>query len=78
MFVELPKTQLRMNLSKAIFKEYTNNITEVHAKGANIIERSYYLIHFGDWISYYLAVNKDIDPVEVKVIDKLKAELAKN
>lgn len=72
------KTQLRMNLSKAIFKEYTSNVTEIHAKGDSIIERSYYLIHFGDWISYYLAVNKNIDPVEVKVIDNLKAELAKN
>jgi len=71
------KTQLRMNLSKAIFKEHTSSVYEVHAKGGNIVERSYYLIHFGDWISYYLAVNKDIDPVEVKVIDSLKSELAK-
>ena len=71
------KTQLRMNLSKAIFKEHTDTLFEIHAKGDNIVERSYYLIQFGDWISYYLAVNKNIDPVEVNVIDKLKSELAK-
>lgn len=72
------RTQLRMNLSKTIFKKHTDRIFEIHAKGDNIIERSYYLINVGDWISYYLAEQKDIDPVEVKVIDFLKSELAKH
>jgi hypothetical protein len=30
----------------------------------------------GDWISYYLAELKGIDPVEVNVIDHLKKELS--
>jgi glucose/mannose-6-phosphate isomerase len=35
------------------------------------------LIYLGDWVSYYLAVLNRVDPTPVKVIDYLKAELAK-
>jgi glucose/mannose-6-phosphate isomerase len=46
------------------------------SKGDNEIERSLYLINIGDWVSYYLAELRKFDPIEVKVIDHLKAELA--
>jgi len=31
----------------------------------------------GDWMSFYLAEKRGVDPTEIKVIDFLKAELAK-
>jgi glucose/mannose-6-phosphate isomerase len=36
-----------------------------------------YLLHFGDWVSLYLAVENQVDPTPVAVIDFLKGELAK-
>jgi glucose/mannose-6-phosphate isomerase len=35
-----------------------------------------YLIHLGDWVSFFLAGKRKVDPVEVNVIEFLKAELA--
>ena len=66
----------RFNIAKGIIQQYASSIIEVMSKGDNEIERSLYLIHLGDWVSYYLADLRKMDPVEVKVIDHLKAELS--
>ena len=60
-----------------IMEKYTSNISEVVAKGATQLQRSFYLVHLGDWISFYLAEMNGVDVVEVNVIDYLKGELAK-
>lgn len=73
-----PRTQRRMELSKEIIGRYTDKIVELEARGSNRIERAYYLIYLGDWISYYLAVDKGVDPIEIKVIDYFKSELSKS
>ena len=70
------RTQQRMNIAKNIISQYTKHIYEVWSKGDSHIERALYLIHFGDWVSYHLAELRKVDPVEVNVIDYLKAELA--
>lgn len=72
-----PSTQKRMELSKEIIARYTDTIIELHAKGHSRIERVYSLIHLSDWISYYMAVEKSVDPIEIAVIDYFKAQLAK-
>jgi len=73
-----PSTQRRMDLSKEIISRYTDTIIEIQAKGESRIERAYFLVHLVDWVSYYLAVEKSVDPIEIEVIDYFKAELAKN
>jgi glucose/mannose-6-phosphate isomerase len=73
-----PQTQKRMELCKGIFSKYTPNVNEVFAKGDDKLLRSYYLIHFVDYVSSHLADMYGVDPVEVNVIDYLKGELAKN
>jgi len=70
------RTQQRMNIAKNIITQYTKHIYEVWSKGDSYIEKALYLIHLGDWVSYYLAELRKVDPVEVNVIDFLKAELA--
>jgi glucose/mannose-6-phosphate isomerase len=72
------RNQTRIEISKNVFAKYTSTIIEVYSKGESIIENAIYLIHIGDWISYFLAEIKGIDPVEVKIIDFLKGELAKS
>jgi glucose/mannose-6-phosphate isomerase len=70
------RIQQRMNIAKNIISQYTPHIIEVYSKGESFIEKSLYLIHLGDWVSYYLADRKKVDPVEVNVIEYLKTELA--
>ena len=72
-----PDHQLGLNISKEIMEKKTSSIVECNAKGNSLIAQSFYHILLGDWISVYLADLNKVDSVEVKVIDYLKAELAK-
>ena len=71
------RNAVRMDINKNIISQYAGEIIEVYSKGANMIEKSMYLVHLGDWISWYLAQLRGVDALEVKVIDYLKGELAK-
>lgn len=71
------RTKARMELTKSIVLKYTPYIFEVVSKGQSQLQKSLYLIHFGDWVSWYLSEIRNIDATEVKVIDFLKGELAK-
>ena len=71
------RTQKRMEITKEVVGKYTDTYVEVRSKGANRIERSLYLILFGDWVSVYLSELRDVDAKEVNVISHLKGELAK-
>lgn len=71
------RTQKRMDICKEIFAKYTPHIHEIWSKGDTQLQKSMYLIHYGDWISWYIAEIKNIDAVEVNVIDYLKGELSK-
>ncbi len=71
------RNALRMDINQTIIRQYTDRILEIHSKGNNQVERALYLVHLGDWISWYLAQLRGMDALEVKVIDYLKGELGK-
>lgn len=71
------RTQARIELNKTIIKKYTTSITELWSKGKTYFERAFYIIHLTDWVSVYLAAAREVDDMEVKVIDFLKGSLAK-
>ncbi|MFC2175470.1 bifunctional phosphoglucose/phosphomannose isomerase [Bacteroidota bacterium] len=74
---DFDRIQARMNINKNTFAEYTNTTVEVWSKGESDLQRSLYLIHVGDWVSFLLGEDKGVDITEVKVIDHLKGELSK-
>lgn len=67
----------RIRYSQKVIAEYVNEIVEMQAKGDSFLEECLYLVHLGDWISWYLADMKKIDAVEVNVITGLKEMLGK-
>lgn len=71
------RTKKRYEVCKPLFEKYSSGVIDITAKGSSKLEQFFYLINIGDWISCNLADIKGIDPVEVKVIDHLKGELAK-
>lgn len=71
------RTQKRMEINKTVFEKYTSTILEIYSKGTTRLEQSLYLIHLGDWISYFLAEKNGVDVTEVNVITHLKNELSK-
>jgi glucose/mannose-6-phosphate isomerase len=70
------RTQKRMEITKEVILKYTPHFFEVWSKGESRIEKSFYLVHFGDWVTWYLSEIKNIDATEVNVIDYLKGSLA--
>jgi glucose/mannose-6-phosphate isomerase len=70
------RTQRRMEITREVISKYTPNFYEVWSKGDSQVEKSFYLIHFGDWVSWYLSELKNIDATEVNVIDYLKGSLS--
>jgi glucose/mannose-6-phosphate isomerase len=74
---EYKRNDSRIEISKKVFVKYTSNITELYSKGNSRIEKAIYLIHLGDWISWFLAEKRGVDAVEVSVINHLKSELSK-
>lgn len=73
---EYYRNQLRMDLNEPIFKEVTSTIIHIVAEGSNHIEKLFYLIHLGDWLSYFLAIKRGFDPMEIDVLIKLKNDLS--
>lgn len=71
------RTRRRMEITTEIVQKYKARVCELHGQGSTQLQRSVYLIHLGDWISWYIAEKKDIDATEVRVIDYLKSELGK-
>ena len=71
------RTKKRYEICKPIFEKYSNGVIDITAKGESKLEQFLYLINIGDWISCYIAYLRNIDPVEVNVINHLKNELAK-
>lgn len=67
----------RLEINLEIISKYTNTIIHLMSKGSSDIERAIYHIHLGDWISCYIADIKQIDAVEVNVINHLKGALSK-
>lgn len=74
---EYNRNESRIAISKEVFVKYTSTIIDVYAKGSSKIEKAFYLIHLGDWISSFLANSRGIDAVEVSVINHLKSQLSK-
>ncbi len=72
------RVQMRMEINKKVFKQYTPNILEIYSKGNSYFERIFYFIHLTDYISIELAKLHNVDATEVKVIDFLKGSLAKS
>ena len=69
--------QKRMDITKNIIGEFSACVTEVQSEGRSVLARMFSLVYLGDWVSFYLAVLNGVDPTPVKVIDYLKAQLAK-
>jgi glucose/mannose-6-phosphate isomerase len=71
-----PGTQRRMEFTLDVIRPLCGGITQLTARGSNLTEQSLYHIHLADWISYELGILRNVDVMEVRVIDRLKNHLA--
>ncbi len=71
------KNQQRIEINKNIISRHTQQIFEIWSKGDSKIARTFYHVHFEDWVSMHLSEINEVDVMEIEVINFLKAELAK-
>jgi glucose/mannose-6-phosphate isomerase len=73
---EYYRTARRMEICKEIISALAGKTIEIHSKGDTEMERLIYWIHLGDWISWFAAVERNQDAMEIDVINRLKGELS--
>lgn len=71
-----PRTRKRQTLSRRIIGRAVKRQIDIEAKGENSVERLFYLVHLGDWVSFWAAMHHGCDPTPVDKIEQLKLFLA--
>lgn len=65
----------RIQVTQGLIKRQGVEYTEIWAEGESLLTRIFSSIYIGDWVSFYLAILRGIDPTPVKAIELLKKEL---
>lgn len=68
----------RLRFLKKVVKQYKASTLDIKMQGETHWEQVFQFIHLTDWVSVFLAERYGHDTVEVKVIDRLKAEMSKS
>lgn len=71
------KIQTRLKLTEEIFKKNKILTLNFSLTGATFLEQGLELLQFGSFLSYYLAINNQVDPLTVPFVDWFKKQLAK-
>lgn len=67
------RVKKRIEITSEITGRNFHNIPE---KGVSQLEKILYMIHCGDYLTYYLAELRNVDPMDVSLIEELKQKLA--
>jgi len=71
------RIKIRFEATKEILIKNNIPFTELYAQGDSKMARTFSLIYFADFVSFYLALLNGVDPTPIENIDYLKNKLAK-
>lgn len=69
------RVQLQRRIMQEIVQKHAASFTLLQARGTTYLIRSLYLTHLSDWISYYVAKAKKVNPLAIAAIDQIKIAL---
>jgi len=69
------RNSLRFEVLQDIIKDGSAGIVTINSLGKSKLARMFSLLYLADFVSYYLALLNEVDPMPVKNIDKLKSIL---
>lgn len=72
-----PRNKLRFDITKEILSEVKVEILRLQSNQSKFYLRIFDLIYFVDWVSFFLAVTRKVDPTPIKNINALKEALSK-
>lgn len=75
---EAMEIRCRFKATKKVIKSSKCKMITLVAAGKSKMAKIFSLIHFCDWLSYYLAVLNSTDPYPVRRIEKLKEQLKRS
>ncbi|HAV78650.1 MAG TPA: hypothetical protein DCX53_14980 [Anaerolineae bacterium] len=67
-----PRNRLRSDMTRKIFMLEGMNTDHVDGRGKTPLAQMWTLIHFGDYMAYYLAMWYEVDPTLIPVLDEFK------
>lgn len=70
------RTKMRQEITGGILDEENIEQDTIKVKGNTFQERFLHMVHYGDWLSYWCALNHKSDPSPVIKISRLKDELS--
>lgn len=73
--LEHARLEARAVATRALIEEALVQVLTVEAEGEGRLAQLLDLVHVGDWTSYYLALDNDVDPGPIDAISQLKASL---
>lgn len=71
-----PQVQVRYDITGDLVRRNNTALYQVHGEGDTPLVQMFHLIHFGDYVSYYLTALNGADPTPVDNIVYLKDRLA--
>jgi glucose/mannose-6-phosphate isomerase len=71
-----PRTRVRFQITQEILSQRGVSCEVVEARGTSRLAQMLSAIHFGDYVSFYLAMLYGVDPTSLEVVDYLKQRLA--
>lgn len=73
-----PRNQLRIDLSMQAFLEAGIAVDSVRAQGDGRLAEMFSLLQFGDYLSYYLALDYGVDPTPIEALNRLKQAISQS
>lgn len=70
-----PRVRRRMEVTKDLVAPHAVSFQSVTSTGSNALERMFYMILYGDFVSFYLAIHSNVDPMPIVKIELLKSML---
>jgi hypothetical protein len=71
-----PRVQKRARLTKEIVKKNGIPVISYELKGTTPLAQACELLQLGSWLSYYLGISYNVDPVKIPWVDWFKKKLA--
>lgn len=68
--------KLRMQVTRDMYEAWGVPVTTVPVLGSNQLEQLSYIVIFGLWLTYHLALNYNVDPIPVQGVEDFKKKLA--
>lgn len=69
-----PALETKIQKAKRLAAKAGSRVLEIHSRGKSLLARLFSLIYLGDWVSYELALLRDVDPLRIPNISLIKGK----